>query len=99
MKKYIIGMIAMIMIVVASAFALTPKKPAPKVENTYWFLMDASGTHVTNTQVSDPSTLCPKRISPDCARLYNESQTEIAGGVRQVKASQANAQIDFRSKN
>ena len=60
--------------------------------------MDANG-HVTTTQVSDPSTLCPKKILPDCAREYNESQTEIVGGVRQVKASEVNAEIDFRSKN
>jgi len=99
MKKYIIGMLAMIMIIVASAFALTPKKPAVKAENTYWFLMDASGTNVTTTQVTDPSTLCPSKVLPDCARKYNESQTEIVSGVRQVKSSQVNAEIDFRSKD
>ena len=98
MKKYIIGMIAMIMIVVASAFAMADKTAPAKVSTTtYWFLMDGAG-NVTTTQVTDPSNLCP--LSGDgCAREYNDSQTEIVGGVRQVKSSQVNLEIDSRAKN
>lgn len=99
MKKYIFGILAMIMIIVASAFAMADKTTPVKTDPTYWFAMDASGTSVTTTQVTDPVSLCPNRVLPDCARKYNESQTEIVAGVRQVKAGQENSQIDFRSKN
>lgn len=98
-KVSIFAVIAIIMGIAASAFTAPHTSSLPTApETTYWFLMDANG-HVTTTQVSDPSTLCPKRILPDCAREYNDSQTEIVGGVRQVKAGQENAEIDFRSKN
>lgn len=102
MKKFKISMFALIAIVMgiaASAFTVVHTNVRPKAENTYWFLMDASGTQVTTTQVTDPSTLCPAKIAPDCAREYDESQTEIVGGVRQVKSSQVNSEIDFRSKD
>ncbi|MDE3184847.1 MAG: hypothetical protein KGM16_15660 [Bacteroidota bacterium] len=99
-KMSIFAVIAIVMGIAASAFTEANTKALPKTtETTYWFLMDASGTNVTTTQVSDPSTLCPAKILPDCAREYNESQTEIVGGVRQVKSSQVNAEIDFRSKD
>ena len=97
MKKYIIGMIAMIMIIVASAFTMAGKTVPVKTETTYWFEMDALGTHVTSTQVSDPVSLCPN-AGDDCARKYNESQTEIVGTVRQVKSGQENLQIASRGK-
>lgn len=99
MKKYIFGMIAILMIIVASVFAMADKTTPVKTDPTYWFAMDASGTTVTTTQVTNPLTLCPKRTLPNCAREYDESQTEIVSGVRQVKASEVNSQIDFRSKN
>ena len=99
MKKYIFGIVAMIMIIVASAFAMADKTTPVKTDPTYWFAMDASGTSVTTTQLTDPETLCPKKTLPNCAREYEESQTEIVNGVRQVKSSQVNSQIDFRSKN
>lgn len=98
-KVSIFAVIAILMGIAASAFTVPHSNVLPKTsETTYWFLMDANG-HVTTTQVTNPSTLCPKKILPDCAREYNESQTEIVGGVRQVKAIEENAEIDFRSKN
>lgn len=97
MKKYIVGMLAMIMIVVASAFAIAGKTTPVKAETTYWFEMDAQG-NVTTTQLTDPSTLCPLP-GDGCAREYNESQTEIVGGARQVKESQVDLEIASRAKN
>ncbi len=97
MKKYLFGMITMMIIIVASAFAVVNKTTSVKTDPTYWFEMDASGTHVTATQLSNPASLCPNPGS-DCARQYNESQTVIVGGVRQVKAGQENLQIDSRGK-
>ena len=98
MKKYILGMIAIIMIVVSSAFTMAKNNSGSRLETTYWFLMDASGTNVTTAQVTDPSTLCPNQILPDCARKYNESQTEVVSGIRQVKSGEVDSEIDFRSK-
>ncbi len=99
-KISIFAVLAIVMGIAASAFTKANTNTIPKsTETTYWFLMDATGQQVTTTQVSDPTPLCPKKIQPDCAREYNESQTEVVGGVRQVKASQVNAEIDFRSKN
>jgi hypothetical protein len=98
MKKYIIGMLAIIMIAIASAFTITHKTaPAKQDPVTYWFQMDAQG-NVTTTQLSDPSTLCPLP-GDGCARQYNENQTQIVGGVRQVKASQVDLEIASRAKN
>jgi len=99
-KISIFAVLAIVMGIAASAFTEANTNVHPKTtETTYWFLMDATGQQVTTTQVSDPTPLCPKKIQPDCARKYNESQTEVVGGVRQVKASQVNAEIDFRTKN
>ena len=98
MKKYILGTIAIIMIVVASAFAVANKTvPAKTTDTTYWFLMDANG-NVTTTQVTNPSSLCPQQ-GDGCAREYNQSQTEIVGGVREVKSDQVNHQIASRAKD
>lgn len=98
MKKYFFWFAIIVMAISISAFSA--KRSEKKVlENTYWFLMDASGTQVTTTQVTDPSALCPSVASSDCARKYNESQTEIVAGTRKVKAGQVNAPIDFRGKD
>jgi hypothetical protein len=99
MKKYILGIFALLLVVGFSAFKIVTKNSEAKKEATYWFLMNASGTTITTTQVTDPSDLCPLKINPDCARQYNESQTEEVLGVRQVKAAEVNSQIDFRSKD
>ncbi len=66
------------------------------MDTTYWFAMDGSG-HVTSTQVTDLDHLCPD-FGDGCARQYNQSQTQIVGGVRQVKASEVNNEIDSRAK-
>ncbi|MGV8092837.1 MAG: hypothetical protein AB2L24_13350 [Mangrovibacterium sp.] len=98
MKKYIIAVIAVVMVVIASAF-MTGKSNSMQ-ETTYWFLMDEAGTSVTTTQIEDPDELCPDKLEdPDCARLYNESQTEIVLGIRTVKTSEIGSYQDFRSKN
>ncbi len=99
MKKYALILIAVVMVLTASAFVISNNSKAES-SSTYWFLMDASGKSVTTTQVSSPDDLCPEKLEdPDCAREYNESQTEIIGGVRQVKASEVDNHIDFRSKD
>jgi len=100
MKKYALVIVAVIMVLTASAFVIANKSNSESSSSSYWFLMDASGTSVTTTQVSDPDNLCPDQlVEPDCARLYSESQTEIISGVRSVKASEVDNHIDFRSKN
>lgn len=99
MKKYALILIAVVTVLTASAFVISNES---KVESssTYWFLMDASGTSVTTTQVSSPDDLCPDKLEdPDCAREYSESQTEVIAGVRRVKPSEVNNHIDFRSKD
>ncbi len=99
MKKYALVLIAVVMVLTASAFVISNKSNAES-SSTYWFLMDASGTSVTTTQVSSPDDLCPDKLEdPDCAREYSESQTEVIAGVRSVKASEINNHIDFRSKD
>ncbi|WP_159522987.1 hypothetical protein [Sunxiuqinia indica] len=99
MKKYALVIVAVVMVLTASAFVITNTSNTES-QSTYWFLMDASGSSVTSTQVSNPDNLCPDKLEdPDCAREYTESQTEIIGGVRQVKASEVNNHIDFRSKD
>jgi hypothetical protein len=99
MKKYALVIVAVIMVLTASAFVIANKSNSES-ETTYWFLMDESGEIVTTEQVSDPASLCPdKLIEPDCARQYSESQTEIISGVRSVKATEVDNHTDFRSKN
>ncbi len=96
MKKYIIGMTVMAMVAITSAFTLADKQaPVKMLDTTYWFLMDNG--QVTTTQVTDPSSLCPL-TGDGCAREYNQSQTEIVNGVRQVKAGQIDNEIDKRAK-
>ncbi|OFX61122.1 MAG: hypothetical protein A2066_12530 [Bacteroidetes bacterium GWB2_41_8] len=99
MKKYAFLIVAAIIVVAASAFVIASQSN-PESETSYWFLMDESGEIVTTDQVSDPSSLCPDKLSePDCARLYSESQTEIINGVRSVKSSEVDNFSDHRSKN
>lgn len=99
MKKYVLILAAAVMVITASAFAIAGKSES-QPEATYWFQMDASGTSVTTNQLSNPDNLCPNQLEePDCARQYNESQTEIVGGIRQVKASEVDNFIDYRSKD
>lgn len=98
MKKYALILVAVVLVMSASAFVLANQSNS-QPPATYWFLMDASGTQVTTTQSSDVDLDCSnKDIEPDCARQYLESQTEIIGGVRHVKASEVNNFIDYRSK-
>lgn len=100
MKKYAFIVIAVLMVLTASAFVIAGKSNAKATSSSYWFLMDASGTSVTTNQVSNPDDLCPDKLSqPDCAREYTSSQTELIGGVRHVKASEVNNFIDYRSKD
>lgn len=100
MKKYAFIVIAVLMVLTASAFVIAGKSTAKATSSSYWFLMDASGTSVTTNQVSNPDDLCPDKLSqPDCAREYTSSQTELIGGVRHVKASEVNNFIDYRSKD
>lgn len=99
MKKYAFLVVAVIMVLTASAFVITGKSNTES-SSTYWFLMDDSGTHVTSTQVSNPDNLCPDQLTePDCAREYLESQTEVISGIRSVKSSEVNNFIDYRSKD
>ena len=102
MKKYAILVLAVIMVLTASAFVVASKSntKATTTSASYWFLMDASGTSVTTSQVSNPESLCSDQlIEPDCARLYSDSQTEIISGVRHVKSSEVDNFIDYRSKD
>jgi len=100
MKKYAFLFVAVIMVLTASAFVIANKSNTETTSTTYWFLMDASGTSVTTSQVSNPDDLCPDQLSePDCSRQYSESQTEVIGGVRHVKASEVDNFIDYRSKD
>lgn len=99
MRKYALILIAVVMVLAASAFVISNKSNSES-STTYWFLMDESGTSVTTTQVSNPDDLCPEKLEdPDCAREYTESQTEVIAGVRSVKASEVDNHIDFRSKD
>ena len=98
MKKYALILVAVVLVMSASAFVLANQSNS-QPPATYWFLMDASGTQVTTNQSSDVDLDCPEQLTePDCARQYLESQTEIIGGVRHVKASEVNNFIDYRSK-
>ena len=104
MKKYAILVVAVIMVLTASAFVVASKSntkaTSTSTSASYWFLMDDSGTSVTTNQVSNPESLCSDQlIEPDCARLYSDSQTEIISGVRHVKASEVDNFIDYRSKD
>lgn len=94
-----IAVISLIMGIAASAFTSADPIMVDDPSETYWFLMDANGTTVTTNQVGDPNSICPTKTIANCARQYNEDQTEIVGGVRRVKSGQENLHKDFRSKN
>ncbi|MGB3065534.1 hypothetical protein ACR78Z_07470 [Sphingobacterium thalpophilum] len=65
-------------------------------ENEYWF-------EVTNGQpgqeIAQPDPNCPKIQNPDCARLYNEQDTELNSENERVviPGHEANY-VDYRSK-
>lgn len=88
MKKYVLILVAAVTVITVSAFAIADKSES-QPEATYWFLMDEDdGITVTTEQIANPNSLCPNQLEDaDCARQYLESQTEIVGGVRQVKVS------------
>lgn len=100
-KKAWLSAIAAILIVavIGLTFAFKPAITDSKREKTYWFLMNPDGTTVSTNIVTDPSTLCPAIGQPNCSRKYNESQTEIISGVRQVKLSQTSSQIASRARD
>ena len=84
--------------VIGLTSAFKPANTDSKRETSYWFLMNPDGITVSTNIVSDPSTLCPQSDEKDCARKYDESQTEVISGIRHVKSSQVDLQKDFRSK-
>ncbi len=96
-SKFIAGVSALAL--VAGSFFIADAMAKNLFQTTYWFQMDSSGETPTTTQLPDPNSLCPdKDEEPNCARQYNASQTEIVGGVRQVKPSEVDNHIDFRTR-
>ncbi|MBD1431773.1 hypothetical protein H8B06_02965 [Sphingobacterium sp. DN00404] len=72
---------------------------AKEAQTTYWFQMNAAGDEPTTTQLTNPNSICPDKFEEaDCARQYNASQTEVVGGVRQVKSAEVDNHIDWRTK-
>ena len=99
MKKYVLIFAAVVMVLTASAFVVV-NNSSSQPPSTYWFLMDESGEHLTNISSENPPSSCPDQLDePDCARQYLESQTEIVAGVRQVKSSEVDNFIGYRSKD
>jgi len=75
------------------------EKNTYKAQTSYWFQMNAAGDEPTTTQLSNPNSICPDKFEEaDCARQYNASQTEVVGGVRQVKSAEVDNHIDWRTK-
>ena len=67
MKKYALILVAVVLVMSASAFVVANQSNS-QPPATYWFLMDASGTQVTTTQSADVDLDCSnKDIEPDCA--------------------------------
>jgi len=98
LKSKLIAGVSAFLVVFGVVFAVDAME-RNLVQSTYWFQMDSSGETPTTTQLPDPSSLCPdKDEEPNCARQYNASQTEIVGGVRQVKPAEVDNHIDFRSR-
>jgi len=99
MKKYALILVAVVLVMSASAFVVANQSNS-QPPATYWFLMDESGEHLTNISSENAPSSCPDQLDePDCARQYLESQTEIVGGVRQVKSAEVDNFIDYRSKD
>lgn len=83
---------------VTMSFKMVEKSSAT-LENQYWFEMNAAGTTPLPGPLDDIDEICPtKAATPNCARLYNESQTTGSGSSRTVISGQVNNQVDFRTK-
>jgi hypothetical protein len=85
MKKYLLGLSAIVFAVVLFAFTAPAKqaKAANVEDELYWYRIDASGnigsalnsgTQATKTDVLSESG-CPDETGDDCARGYDEPQT------------------------
>lgn len=73
--------------------------PSATVGTKYWFKMDAAGTTPLQGPINNVDALCPDQLEkPDCARLYDESQTSGTGSSRTVITGEIDHQEDFRSK-
>ncbi|WP_185210797.1 hypothetical protein [Sphingobacterium mizutaii] len=74
-------------------------KPSSTVAAKYWFQMNAAGTTPLQGPITNVDDLCPNQLEqPDCARLYDETQTTGTGSSRTVKPAEINNHEDFRSK-
>lgn len=75
------------------------ENPSASQETQYWFEMDAAGTTPLVGPVDDIDEICPTQdVLPNCARLYNESQTTGTGSSRTVITGQIDHEQDFRTK-
>ncbi|RKD90844.1 hypothetical protein [Mangrovibacterium diazotrophicum] len=99
MKKYALILVAVVLVMSTSAFVVANQSSSQQ-QATYWFLMDESGENLTNISSQSQPSSCTERLDePDCARQYLESQTEIVGGIRQVKSAEVDNFIDYLSKD
>ena len=67
------------------------------LEDQYWFEMDASG-NIPTDEIPSPSLLCKKEVLKNCARQYNESQTELIGDERHVLPEEIDSPVDWRTR-
>lgn len=92
-------MVAAVAIAAVTMSFKMAEKPSATVGTKYWFQMNAAGTTPLQGPISNVDALCPDQLEqPDCARLYDESQTTGTGSSRTVIAGQINNYEDFRSK-
>lgn len=98
LKMNLFAIIALVIAGVTMSFKMADKS-SDIVANQYWFEMNAAGTTPLPGPLEDVDEVCPsKATTPNCARLYNESQTTGSGSSRTVISSQINNQVDHRTR-
>ena len=72
MKKYLLGLFAIVLAIGFSAFTAAPKQSAEKAITTYWFFTQDDGTPINSAtlQTSDPSDCDNTHLTKICVREY-----------------------------
>jgi hypothetical protein len=75
MKKYLVGLFAVILAVGFSAFTSNDTKNS----GLFWYEWDVANNKLGSfiMQSAIPPTLCPKEVNKNCARAYVNEQDEF----------------------
>ncbi|KGE12679.1 hypothetical protein [Sphingobacterium deserti] len=96
--KKLVAAGAALAIIGFSAFAMS-NNDKEAIQEQYWFEMNAAGTTPVPGPVDPADLPCEQQLTtPNCARLYNASQTTGTGSSRAVITSQINNHVSFRTR-